>query len=325
MEQLQIDKDFKEFIPPLAKEEYEQLEKNIVAYGCREPLSVWNGFIIDGHNRYEICQKHNIRFSTVNVELSDRCEVFAWMFENQKGRRNLTDFAMNEMAMKREKFIREEMKKRQSMAGGDKVSEKAKSGSDQMVISGQSSTTRKELAKLANTSEGSIQRTKYILEHGTEEQISRARQGGNGNSIGAIEREIKEANEEKKECACCKRVLPISSFGAGRTHCFSCRKKNSNGNAVTDLKGNSIRISEELRHLTEADIIGDLYDTEKVIDYTVDDLKDEISATINNFEWSISNSLEMHKDLLEESSSKEKIMAVIDELQEKLNQLKQRY
>ena len=45
------------------------------------------------------------------------------------------------------------MKKRQSMAGGDKVSEKAKSGSDQMVISGQSSTTRKELAKLANTSE----------------------------------------------------------------------------------------------------------------------------------------------------------------------------
>ena len=251
MERLQIDKDFKEFIPPLAKEEYEQLEKNIVAYGCREPLSVWNGFIIDGHNRYEICQKHNIRFSTVNVELSDRCEVFAWMFENQKGRRNLTDFAMNEMAMKREIFIREEMKKRQIENG------KNQSGNLNNIESrpnGQLPTdktsTRKELAKLANTSEGSIQRTKYILENGTEEQISRARQGGNGNSIGAIEREIKEANEEKKECACCKRLLPISSFGAGRTHCFSCRKKNSNGNAVTDLKGNTIKISDELRRLT---------------------------------------------------------------------------
>ena len=320
MEQLHIDKDFKEFIPPLAKEEYEQLEKNIVAYGCREPLSVWNGFIIDGHNRYEICQKHNIRFSTVNVELSDRCEVFAWMFENQKGRRNLTDFAMNEMAMKREKFIREEMKKRMQLSEG-----RGNKRSDQMVIPFEPTSTRKELAKLANTSEGSIQRTKYILENGTEEQISRARKGGNGNSIGAIEREIKEANEEKKECACCKRLLPISSFGAGRTHCFSCRKKNSNGNAVTDLKGNSIRISEELRHLTEADIIGDLYDTEKVIDYTVDDLKDEISATADNFEWSISNCLEMHKELLKDDETKKKVFEVITMLQGKLNQLKERY
>lgn len=85
---LQIDKDFKDFIPPLAKEEFDQLEKNIVAYGCREPLSVWRGFIIDGHNRYEICKKHNIKFSTINIELVDRCSVFAWMFENQKGRRN---------------------------------------------------------------------------------------------------------------------------------------------------------------------------------------------------------------------------------------------
>lgn len=318
MEQLLIDKDFKEFIPPLAKEEYEQLEKNIVAYGCREPLSVWRGFIIDGHNRYEICKKHNISFLTVNVELADRCEVFAWMFENQKGRRNLTDFAMNEMAMKREKLIREEMKKRQGERNDLKHS-------DQMVEKLESTSTRKELAKLANTSEGSIQRTKYILENGTEEQISRARQGGNGNSIGAIEREVRQATEGTKECALCKKILPISLFSAGGRQCNSCRHKNSNGRAVTDLKGNAIKISEELRNLTGAEIIGDLYDKERTIDYTVDDLKDEISATVNSFEWSISNCLGMHKDLLTDSVSKEKIFAVIAELQEKLNQLKERY
>lgn len=321
MEQLLIDKDFKDFIPPLAKEEFEQLEKNIVTYGCREPLSVWNGFIIDGHNRYEICKKHNIRFSTVNVELADRCAVFAWMFENQKGRRNLTDFAMNEMAMKREKFISEEKRKNslKNLMSGKNLP----TGPNGHI--GEFGRTRKELAKLANTSEGSIQRTKYILEHGTEEQISRARQGGNGNSIGTIEREIREANEEKKECACCKRMLPISSFGEGRKQCFVCRQKNSNGKAVTDLKGKAIKISEELRHLTQTDIIGDLYDTERTIDYTVDDLKDEISANTDNFEWSLSNCLEMHKDLLTDDVSKEKIFAVIEKLQEKLNQLKERY
>lgn len=34
-------------------------------------------------------------------------------------------------------------------------------------------TTRKELSKIAGTSESSIKRTKYILDNGTEEQIER--------------------------------------------------------------------------------------------------------------------------------------------------------
>lgn len=41
-----------------------------------------------------------------------------------------------------------------------------------------STTTRKELSKIAGTSEGSIQRTKLILDKGTPEQIQRAREGG---------------------------------------------------------------------------------------------------------------------------------------------------
>ena len=54
---LQIDKEFAEKIPPLTKEEYEQLEANILADGVViNPLIVWNGVIVDGHNRYRILQ-----------------------------------------------------------------------------------------------------------------------------------------------------------------------------------------------------------------------------------------------------------------------------
>ena len=57
---LNTDNEFQQLIRPLTSEERKQLEANIVADGCRDPITVWNGIIIDGHNRYEICHNHNI-------------------------------------------------------------------------------------------------------------------------------------------------------------------------------------------------------------------------------------------------------------------------
>ena len=89
---LQIDKEFAEKIPPLTREEYEQLEANILADGCViNPLIVWNGVIVDGHNRYRILQDHpEIPFQIHEKAFSDRYEVIAWICKNQLGRRNLT-------------------------------------------------------------------------------------------------------------------------------------------------------------------------------------------------------------------------------------------
>ena len=91
MPKLIIDDEFKTLIRPLFKAEYEQLEKNILKDGCRDPLTTWNGILIDGHNRYSICQKHGIPFSIVEMEFCCRDEVIAWICANQLGRRNLTE------------------------------------------------------------------------------------------------------------------------------------------------------------------------------------------------------------------------------------------
>lgn len=88
---LRIDKEFKELIRPLYKSEYLQLEANIVADGCREPITVWNGIIIDGHNRYKICTKHGIPFAVTEKNFSSREEAIIWICTNQLGRRNLTE------------------------------------------------------------------------------------------------------------------------------------------------------------------------------------------------------------------------------------------
>ena len=52
-----IDSEFQSLIPSLSAEEYGQLEENILHDGIRDALIVWNGVLLDGHNRYKIAQK----------------------------------------------------------------------------------------------------------------------------------------------------------------------------------------------------------------------------------------------------------------------------
>jgi phage N-6-adenine-methyltransferase len=88
---LSINTEFKSLIPPLSSEEYAQLEKNIIADGCRDPLVVFNNTLVDGHNRYEICVKHDLPFIFLEKDFSSKDAAKLWMIDNQKGRRNLTD------------------------------------------------------------------------------------------------------------------------------------------------------------------------------------------------------------------------------------------
>lgn len=90
-EELVIDEDFKKLIPPLSPDEYRQLETSILEEGCRDPICLWNGTIIDGHNRYEICIRHDVPFQTHPVHLDSKNEAIAWICSNQIGRRNITE------------------------------------------------------------------------------------------------------------------------------------------------------------------------------------------------------------------------------------------
>jgi ParB family chromosome partitioning protein len=87
---VRIDPEFQAFIPPLAEDEFAQLEMSVRAEGCRDPLVLWNNIIVDGHHRYRICTKHQLPFKTVDMDFADREAAMDWMDTNQLGRRNLT-------------------------------------------------------------------------------------------------------------------------------------------------------------------------------------------------------------------------------------------
>jgi len=88
---IQIKDEFKKLIPALTPEEFKQLEANCLDEGIREKIITWNGFIIDGHNRFEIATRWNLEYETESKRFKDENEVKLWMIDNQNGRRNLTD------------------------------------------------------------------------------------------------------------------------------------------------------------------------------------------------------------------------------------------
>ena len=89
---LKTDPEFQSKIPPLTFEELNQLEANILRDGrILNPIIVWEGLIVDGHNRYTIAKKHpEIPFTIHEKEFASRYEAIIWICKTQLGRRNLT-------------------------------------------------------------------------------------------------------------------------------------------------------------------------------------------------------------------------------------------
>ena len=88
---LNIDETFKSLIRPLHRTEYDTLVKSLQNEGCRDPIVVWDGTIVDGHNRYDICKRYNIPFPILEVNFDCRAAAMAWICANQLGRRNLSE------------------------------------------------------------------------------------------------------------------------------------------------------------------------------------------------------------------------------------------
>lgn len=86
---VQIDPEFSASLPQLSADELNTLEASIAADGIREPLIVWRGLLLDGHNRYSIAKRCGLKFETREVDLPDRQAALLWIFDNQLGRRNL--------------------------------------------------------------------------------------------------------------------------------------------------------------------------------------------------------------------------------------------
>ncbi|WP_198086136.1 plasmid replication/partition related protein [Variovorax sp. E3] len=114
-----VNEELKAYIDPLTPEEYEALERSILNEGCRDALVLWGDVLVDGHNRYGICQKHGLPFQTVqNTRFKTMDDVHLWMIDQHLGRRSISDFLRGVLAL-RKKDIVDEQRARTASAASD--------------------------------------------------------------------------------------------------------------------------------------------------------------------------------------------------------------
>lgn len=189
---LEIKEEFKKLIPPLTSEEFKQLEQNCLAEGIREAILTWNGFIIDGHNRYEIATKWNLDFQTKSKHFKDEEEVKEWMILNQFGRRNLSNYQRSVLALQLEEVFKEKAKENLK-ASGENFGKGTQISANPIEI--KPIETRKELAKVANVSHDTIAKVKVIEEKAVDTVKEKLLNGEI--SINQAYKEIKEKKAEE--------------------------------------------------------------------------------------------------------------------------------
>ena len=202
---LTVDPEFRDLIPPLNEEELKLLEESLVADGCESPLIVWNGVIVDGHNRYAICRKHGIPFSIQEKNFSSRDDAMLWMLRNQLGRRNLNSYQRVELVLKFEPLVKNAAEQRM-MAG------KAANPVPTLAQGQTKGRTRDHLSEAAGVSHGTFAKAKKLV-HSADEETKRELRAGKVTVNRAYTELLEKEHEgETKICERCKQEKPLSAF-----------------------------------------------------------------------------------------------------------------
>lgn len=240
---MKLDSEFRQLIPPLANEEYQQLEQNIIDEGCRDALVTWNDILLDGHNRYEICTKNDIPFKTTSIELENRNTAKMWIIKNQFGRRNISNYSKGILVLKLEEVFSEKAK--------DKEFERKTTFPKSEKSNLEEFNTMKEIAKLAGIGHDNLARVKVIEREASPEQKEElVKKTKTINKVyreirplkpkeEVIEEAMKGGEEETKVCTTCGIRKSAAEFYNGKGECKACNnalRKINDPNAREELR-----------------------------------------------------------------------------------------
>lgn len=170
-----INSEFEKLIPPLSQDERAGLEALLLADGIQSPLIIARYpspegeeilHLADGHNRYRIAEKHGLKYNTITQDFASEDDVVIWMVDNQKGRRNLTDFVKLELAEVKAERLRKKGRGLMSEARKAAWNKEGLSIVDKPI---DPHNTRNEIAADLNWSTGKVAMGQKIIKEAPEE------------------------------------------------------------------------------------------------------------------------------------------------------------
>ena len=182
---------FRDLIPPLERQERELLEASLEREGCRDPLITWRGYLLDGHNRLEICTRRGWEYeqATIEPDLPDESAAQEWIIRNQLGRRNLPPFVRGTLALRLKPILAAQAKERQEELGRTH-------GNPCDSVVTRVERTRTTLAETAGVSEGTLAKIELIEAQASDEVKAKLSRGES--TVNAEAAKIRKA-EKKAE------------------------------------------------------------------------------------------------------------------------------
>ena len=167
-----VNQELQAYIDPLTADEYAALERSILAEGCRDALVLWGEVLVDGHNRYRICQKHGLPFQTVqNTRFSSMQDVHLWMIEQHLGRRSVSDYQRGVLAL-RQKDILNQRRASAETSSAETSTDAALDTGIRAPLSG-----REAIAKAARLSSSQVVLIEKIQKQATPEVVAAVKSG----------------------------------------------------------------------------------------------------------------------------------------------------
>ena len=162
------------YVDPLTESEHTALERSLLAEGCRDALVLWNDVLIDGHNRYAICQQHGIAFKTIqNTSFDSIDDVMLWMIDNHLARRSVSDFQRGVLALRKKEIV---AARAPAPAAGNSA-DAPESDSAPVPASKPALSTREEVARAARLSSNQISQIEKIQKAAAPELVEAVRAG----------------------------------------------------------------------------------------------------------------------------------------------------
>jgi transcriptional regulator with XRE-family HTH domain len=170
-----INQELRSFIDPLTANEYAALERSLLAEGCRDALVLWGELLIDGHNRYDICQQHGIEFRTVqNTTFTSLEDVMLWVIDNHLARRSVSDYQRGVLALRKKDIVAARLAQR---AAEPKAAEPAGAPDAPAIPASPPWNTREDVAKAARVSSNTISQIERIQKAATPQLVEAVRAG----------------------------------------------------------------------------------------------------------------------------------------------------
>ena len=172
-----VNEALKAYIDPLTPDEYEALERSILAEGCRDALVLWGDVLVDGHNRYGICQKHGIHFQTLQSTLFQSVDdVHLWMIDQHLGRRSVSDFQRGVLALRKREIVWERHARAQ-VAVSDAGTEANEGASSATAVASEPRLSREDIAKAARLSNNQVVMNERIQKQAAPELVAAVKSG----------------------------------------------------------------------------------------------------------------------------------------------------